>query len=113
MSCDARGCCRFCSRKHIVLVFGSDEAAHMLLQESNVKLAVSAIMTLSNDDSTNLTWFIVMLPVIFNAFVRIFYKLSSSYNYHISRYNYLNVPQSHKKTELLYRMNVLVSSGCI
>jgi len=59
MSCDARGRCRFCFRKHIVFVFGSDEATHMLLQESNVKLAVSAI-TLSNDDLTNLTKSIVM-----------------------------------------------------
>ncbi|XP_019889876.1 zinc finger protein 717-like [Ooceraea biroi] len=39
MSCDARGR-RFCYKRHTVSVFGSDEAAHTLLQESNVKLAV-------------------------------------------------------------------------
>ncbi|CAL1676682.1 unnamed protein product [Lasius platythorax] len=40
MSCDARGRCHFCCKKHVVPVFGSDETVHALLQRSNLRLVV-------------------------------------------------------------------------
>ncbi|XP_029167371.1 zinc finger and SCAN domain-containing protein 21-like [Nylanderia fulva] len=40
MSCDTRGQCHFCSKKHIVPEFGSDETTRALLQKSNLKLDV-------------------------------------------------------------------------
>ncbi|XP_071647829.1 uncharacterized protein [Temnothorax longispinosus] len=40
MSCDARGRCHFCCKKHTVSVFGSDKETYTLLQKLNFRLVV-------------------------------------------------------------------------
>ncbi|XP_036143053.1 zinc finger protein 266 [Monomorium pharaonis] len=40
MSCNARGRCHFCYKKHTISVFGSDEMTHKFLQKMNLKLGV-------------------------------------------------------------------------